>query len=141
LVLQILEKEKYVLVSCIALFAYSDTATIYAEIDHSFEESMKLSRTVPIERTTLSAATFERLIANVVHGTWKAGQQIPTERILCQQLGIARNSLREALKAMELMACWRAGLAKVPSFVLVRSFCRDLCSGPSRELTTQSSLI
>src|ERR1700752_2835217 len=64
---------------------------------------MKLSRTVPIERTTLSAATFERLIANVVHGTWKAGQQIPTERTLCQQLGIARNSLREALKAMELI--------------------------------------
>src|SRR5882672_8951524 len=64
---------------------------------------MKLSRTVPIERTTLSAATFERLITNVVHGTWKAGQQIPTERILCQQLGIARNSLREALKAMELI--------------------------------------
>src|SRR5258707_614026 len=59
---------------------------------------MKLSRTVPIERTTLSAATFERLITNVVHGTWKAGQQIPTERILCQQLGIARNSLLEALE-------------------------------------------
>jgi GntR family transcriptional repressor for pyruvate dehydrogenase complex len=64
---------------------------------------MKSPRTTPIERTTLSAAAFERLITNVVHGKWKAGQQIPTERVLCQQLGIARNSLREALKAMELI--------------------------------------
>jgi GntR family transcriptional repressor for pyruvate dehydrogenase complex len=81
---------------------------------------MKLSRTVPIERTTLSAATFERLIANVVHGTWKAGQQIPTERILCQQLGIARNSLREALKAMELIGMLESRVGE-GTFVCPRS--------------------
>ena len=57
----------------------------------------------PLERTTLSAAAFERLISNIVQGKWKAGEKIPTERVLCQQLGIARNSLREALKAMELL--------------------------------------
>ena len=34
---------------------------------------------------------------------WKAGDRIPPERELCQQLGIARTSLREALKAMELI--------------------------------------
>ena len=81
---------------------------------------MKLSRTVPIERTTLSAATFERLITNVVHGTWKAGQQIPTERILCQQLGIARNSLREALKAMELIGMLESRVGE-GTFVCPRS--------------------
>jgi GntR family transcriptional repressor for pyruvate dehydrogenase complex len=103
-----------------APFAYPDTATIYAESTTLFEESMKLSRTVPIERTTLSAATFERLIANVVHGTWKAGQQIPTERILCQQLGIARNSLREALKAMELIGMLESRVGE-GTFVCPRS--------------------
>ena len=81
---------------------------------------MKLSRTVPIERTTLSAATFERLITNVVHGTWKAGQQIPTERILCEQLGIARNSLREALKAMELIGMLESRVGE-GTFVCPRS--------------------
>jgi GntR family transcriptional repressor for pyruvate dehydrogenase complex len=64
---------------------------------------MNLFPTAPLERTTLSAAAFERLISDIVQGKWKAGEQMPTERVLCQQLGIARNSLREALKAMELL--------------------------------------
>jgi GntR family transcriptional regulator, transcriptional repressor for pyruvate dehydrogenase complex len=57
----------------------------------------------PIQRTTLTAAAFEQLISHVVNGTWKAGDRIPPERELCQQLRIARTSLREALKAMELV--------------------------------------
>lgn len=57
----------------------------------------------PIERTTLAASTFDQLISCVVNGDWKAGDRIPPERELCQQLGIARTSLREALKAMELV--------------------------------------
>src|SRR5882724_7951450 len=54
-------------------------------------------------RTTLTASAFEQLISYVVNGDWKAGDRIPPERELCQQLGIARTSLREALKAMELI--------------------------------------
>ena len=56
-----------------------------------------------IPRTTLTAAAFEQLISRVVKGNWKPGDRIPPERDLCQQLGIARTSLREALKAMELI--------------------------------------
>lgn len=58
---------------------------------------------VPIPRSTLAEAAFEKLISHVVSGDWKAGDRIPPERELCQQLGIARTSLREALKAMELV--------------------------------------
>lgn len=57
----------------------------------------------PLTRTTLTASTFEQLISYVVNGAWKAGDRIPPERELCQQLGIARTSLREAVKAMELI--------------------------------------
>lgn len=57
----------------------------------------------PIQRTSLSTAVFEQLIGNIVNGTWKAGDRLPTERDLCQQFGVARTSLREALKAMELV--------------------------------------
>src|ERR1700754_4914109 len=57
----------------------------------------------PLVRTTLTASAFEQLISYVVNGAWKAGDRIPPERELCQQLGIARTSLREALKAMELI--------------------------------------
>jgi GntR family transcriptional repressor for pyruvate dehydrogenase complex len=61
------------------------------------------SPATPITRTTLTASTFEQLISHVVNGDWTAGERIPPERELCQQLGIARTSLREALKAMELI--------------------------------------
>src|SRR5436305_3416369 len=57
----------------------------------------------PLVRTTLTASAFEQLISYVVNGAWKAGDRIPPERELCQQLGIARTTLREALKAMELI--------------------------------------
>ncbi len=57
----------------------------------------------PLARTTLTASAFEQLITYVVGGDWKAGDRIPPERELCRQLGIARTSLREALKAMELI--------------------------------------
>lgn len=57
----------------------------------------------PIERTKLTASVFEQLLSYVVNGSWKPGDRIPPERDLCQQLGIARTSLREALKAMELV--------------------------------------
>jgi GntR family transcriptional repressor for pyruvate dehydrogenase complex len=60
-------------------------------------------KVTPIVRTTLSAAVFEQLISFVVNGHWKAGDRIPPERDLCVELGIARTSLREALKAMELV--------------------------------------
>lgn len=57
----------------------------------------------PIQRTTLTESAFEQLISHVVKGDWKAGDCIPPERELSKQLGIARSSLREALKAMELV--------------------------------------
>ena len=57
----------------------------------------------PLQRTTLTEAAFDQLISHVVNGKWKAGDRIPPERELCQQLGIARTSLREALKALELI--------------------------------------
>src|SRR5215467_6379588 len=61
------------------------------------------AKVTPLSRTTLTTAAFEQLISNVVNGTWKTGERLPPERDLCRQLGIARTSLREALKAMELV--------------------------------------
>ncbi len=56
-----------------------------------------------IPRTTLTEALFEKLIGHVINGDWKEGERIPGERELCEQLGIGRASLREALKALELL--------------------------------------
>ncbi len=58
---------------------------------------------MPVVRTKLTTTVFEQLVSFVVREDWKPGDRIPPERELCQQLGIARTSLREALKAMELV--------------------------------------
>ncbi len=62
-----------------------------------------LKAVTTIARTKLTTSVFEQLLSYVVGGSWKPGDRIPPERDLCQQLGIARTSLREALKAMELV--------------------------------------
>ncbi len=62
-----------------------------------------LNHITPVMRTNLTSSVFEQLLSYVVGGSWKPGDRIPPERELCQQLGIARTSLREALKAMELV--------------------------------------
>lgn len=56
-----------------------------------------------IPRTTVTSAAFDALVQHIINGDWPQGTRIPPERELCQTLGIGRASLREALKALELL--------------------------------------
>src|SRR5690349_24903745 len=57
----------------------------------------------PVTRTTLTADICRKMVSHLIRGDWAAGERIPAERELCQQLGVGRASLREALKALEIM--------------------------------------
>src|SRR5688500_7913376 len=57
----------------------------------------------PVTRTTVTADVCRKLVGHLLRGQWAEGEQIPPERILCQKLGVGRASLREALKALEIM--------------------------------------
>src|SRR5271163_4579025 len=57
----------------------------------------------PVVRTTLTADICREMVSHLIRGSWSAGQRIPPERELCTQLGVGRASLREALKALEIM--------------------------------------
>jgi GntR family transcriptional repressor for pyruvate dehydrogenase complex len=57
----------------------------------------------PVARTTLTADICRKMVAHLMRGDWSAGERIPPERELCLQLGVGRASLREALKALEIM--------------------------------------
>jgi GntR family transcriptional repressor for pyruvate dehydrogenase complex len=57
----------------------------------------------PVTRTTLTADIYRKLVSHIIRGVWKPGSRIPPERQLGQILGVGRASLREALKALEIM--------------------------------------
>ncbi len=57
----------------------------------------------PVVRTTLTADICRQMVNLLIRGVWSEGEKIPPERDLCQQLGVGRASLREALKALEIM--------------------------------------
>ena len=57
----------------------------------------------PVVRTTLTADICRKMVGQLIRGSWAEGEKIPSERELCQKLGVGRASLREALKALEIM--------------------------------------
>jgi len=61
---------------------------------------MVLKLDEPRGKTT---AVFQKLLSLLLTDQWKEGDRIRPERELCQELGVGRASLREALKALELI--------------------------------------
>lgn len=43
----------------------------------------------------------DRIESRIADGTWQAGSRLPTERELEEEFGVARNTLRKGLKALE----------------------------------------
>src|SRR3954452_8103932 len=54
---------------------------------------------VPRHRT-LADETIAHLRAQITSGTWPVGSRIPTEPELVERLGVARNTVREAIRAL-----------------------------------------
>jgi GntR family transcriptional repressor for pyruvate dehydrogenase complex len=74
----------------------------------------------PVTRTTLTADICRKLVSHLLRGDWTQGDRIPPERELCQRLGVGRASLREALKALEIMGMIETRLGE-GTFVCGRS--------------------
>lgn len=54
----------------------------------------------PVERTTLSGRVRDDIEARIASGELQPGSQLPAERTLAEQFGIARTSVREAMQAL-----------------------------------------
>lgn len=74
----------------------------------------------------MAADICERLAGYIVRGDWSPGMRIPAERELCLMLEAGRSSVREALKALELMGLVESRLGD-GTFVCDRS---RFLSGP-----------
>lgn len=52
------------------------------------------------KRSALSAQVIDELRQQITSGAWPVGTRIPTEPELVEQLGVARNTVREAVRAL-----------------------------------------
>jgi GntR family transcriptional regulator, transcriptional repressor for pyruvate dehydrogenase complex len=54
-----------------------------------------------IKRISLSDAVTDRIISQIQEGRYRAGDRLPTEREIAEQLGVGRTSVREGLRFLE----------------------------------------
>lgn len=57
----------------------------------------------PIKRQKLTASVAEELLALIVRGGFQPGQRLPAERVLSEQIGVSRTSLRDAIARLEVL--------------------------------------
>jgi len=54
----------------------------------------------PVPRQSLVASTIDSLRARLTDGTWRIGDRLPPEAELASGLGVGRNTVREAVRAL-----------------------------------------
>ena len=57
----------------------------------------------PISRLSLSDEIVEQIIDLISRGILRPGERMPSEKQLCQQFGVGRTSVREALRSLSVM--------------------------------------
>lgn len=62
----------------------------------------------PIEKRTLRERIVERLKAFINESDLQAGDRLPTEREMAEQLGVSRTAVREALKSLQALGILEA---------------------------------
>jgi len=55
----------------------------------------------PVRRTTLPVLVAEEIKRDILHESLKAGERLPTENELTEQLGVGRPTVREALRILQ----------------------------------------
>lgn len=56
----------------------------------------------PINKVNIYENVLKEIIKLIKNESWKSGSKIPGEVVLAESFGVSRNSIREALKALEL---------------------------------------
>ncbi|MFT4065528.1 FadR/GntR family transcriptional regulator [Paraburkholderia sp.] len=59
------------------------------------------------DRLPVSHHAVETIQQLILNGTWRAGDRLPSQRDLAEQLNLSRNSLREALSVLETLGYLR----------------------------------
>ncbi|MBR5641572.1 MAG: FadR family transcriptional regulator [Firmicutes bacterium] len=55
------------------------------------------------KRENMSNLVAKEIMDLIVNGQYKPGERLPTEKDFCEQLGVGRNTLREAIRALSIL--------------------------------------
>lgn len=61
-----------------------------------------------VSKQSLSAAVYDQLCSRIINRELAAGDELPSERLLCDMLGVNRGAVREGIKRLQ-----QAGLVRV----------------------------
>jgi len=70
-------------------------------------KNMTSSPEIFADRSGVPALIANHIIEQIRDGVWKPGDKLPTERQLAAEMGVSRPSLREALRALEILGLLR----------------------------------
>ena len=54
-----------------------------------------------IRQPNLKSRVYDLLLNMIIDGKYKSDDMLPPERVLCQELGVSRTVIREAVKSLE----------------------------------------
>ncbi len=75
--------------------------------DDSQSKSAASQPKIFADRSGVPALIANHIIEKIGEGVWKPGDKLPTERQLAAEMGVSRPSLREALRALEILGLLR----------------------------------
>lgn len=64
-------------------------------------ENGKSLLSTSLQNKSVVESIIDRVVSAIIEGELKPGSQLPTEMELCRDLGVGRNSVREAIKKLE----------------------------------------
>jgi GntR family transcriptional repressor for pyruvate dehydrogenase complex len=68
------------------------------------ENTEKNVNSIPqIPKISVAKATFDFLLSNIMHGTWKRGEKIPSENELRVSLNVSRHTIRQAIANLNML--------------------------------------
>lgn len=70
---------------------------------HDYSWRVRIRMFTPIKNTKVYEQAIEQIKKMILDGTLKKGDKLPTERDLAEQLQVSRASVREALRALDII--------------------------------------
>jgi GntR family transcriptional repressor for pyruvate dehydrogenase complex len=72
-------------------------------VDRVLKQNTYGAQSSPIQTSSIPEAVVQRIVQMIGDGIWRAGDQLPPQRQLAQDLGVSMASLREALHTLQGM--------------------------------------